>query len=535
MREPPAPRRRYHPPVYQALLTRRYLTSKVMPLLAMAAVMLSVATILITWSVMGGFLKTLLNSGRTLIGDAYIVWPNVGFAHYDDLVQRLEAHPDIEAAAPVIETYGMVQLPDDRVELIQIKGVDADSYSRVTGFGDTLWWKPLDKPTRKDKEGLDIRLAPENRALLESFAAQGVAMSRPDPETGVELPAGILGVEVTGLNRRTSDGLYVPLNPDRATPEGRIEMVDMFMPRNGAVGLTLLSLDSTGKPTDPVSRSLPIANEFQTGIYEVDSATLVAPLALIQSMLRMDEARRIDPDAPAPGPFDYQRDPQTGELVPAKPRATKVDPARVTTVLVRGKPGTTPDKVAAIAEEVYAAFAADHAGEVPGEYIIQIATWETRNRTMIEAVKKETGLVLGVFGIICFTTVFLVLAIFWSMITEKTKDIGILRALGASTPGVAWLWLRYGAAIGTVGAVLGLAAGYLIVTNINAIHDWLGETFNFQIWDPRVYYFVEIPKEVEPSKAAIVFAVGVLTCILGAFIPALRSALMDPVKALRFE
>jgi lipoprotein-releasing system permease protein len=128
-----------------------------------------------------------------------------------------------------------------------------------------------------------------------------------------------------------------------------------------------------------------------------------------------------------------------------------------------------------------------------------------------------------------------VLAIFWSMISEKTKDIGVLRALGASTPGVAWLWLRYGAAIGVVGATLGLVAGYLIVTNINAIHDWMGEHLGLTIWDPAVYYFVEIPREVEPLKATIVFSAGVLTCLLGALIPAVRSARMDPVKALRFE
>lgn len=521
--------------VYQALLTRRYLTSKVMPLLAMAAVMLSVATILITWSVMGGFLKTLMTSGRTLIGDAYISWPNVGFAHYEDLADRLEAHPSIEAAAPVIETYGMVQLPDDRVELIQIKGVEPASYDRVTGYSGTLWWKPIEKPTVKDKDRTDIRLDPASASILEVFEQQGLTMTRPDPDTGVPLPAGLLGIEVTGQNRRTEVGLYEPLIANRRTPTGGYEFGDEFMPRDGSIGLTVLSLDSTGKPTDPISRSLPIANEFQTGIYEVDSSTLIAPLELIQRMLRMTEARRIDENAPPPNPFGYTVDPETGELRPQAPAATAVDPARVTTVLIRGVPGTTPDQVAEAADAVYAEFAEAHRGRVPDRRSIQIATWESRNRTMIEAVKKETGLVLGIFGIICFTTVFLVLAIFWSMISEKTKDIGVLRALGASTPGVAWLWLRYGAAIGIVGASLGLGAGYLIVTNINAIHDWLGRTFNFVIWDPRVYYFVEIPREVEPAKAAIVFTVGVMTCVLGALIPAVRSARMDPVKSLRFE
>lgn len=524
--------------MYQALLTRRYLTSKLMPLLAMAAVMLSVATILITWSVMGGFLKTLLTSGRTLIGDAYIVWPNVGFAHYDDLVDRLEADPRIAAAAPVVETYGMVQLPDDRVELIQVYGVEVDSYSAVTGFGDTLWWKPLDKPSRKDKEREDPRVQPENEQFLTRFYENGLSMTRPDPETGKPLDAGVLGIEVTGQNYRTTAGIYLPMNPTRALPSGGFQSVDSFMPRNGQVSITLLSLDSTGKPTDPVSRVVPIANEFQSGIYEVDSQTLIAPLSMVQRMLRMEEARRLAEGGErggAPGPFDYVRDPDTGELRPAPVVAEEVDPARVTTVLIRGVEGTTPDDVREIAQEIYAAFADAHPGQVPEAYAIQINTWEDRNRTMIAAVKKETGLVLGIFGIICFTTVFLVLAIFWSMISEKTRDIGILRALGASTPGVAWLWLRYGAAIGTVGAALGLGAGWLIVHNINSIHDWMGEQLGLVIWDPRVYYFVEIPREVEPMKAAIVFAAGVLTCVLGALIPAVRSANMDPVKSLRFE
>ncbi len=70
------------------------------------------------------------------------------------------------------------------------------------------------------------------------------------------------------------------------------------------------------------------------------------------------------------------------------------------------------------------------------------------------------------------------------------------------------------------------------------LRGWFGAgpvDLNLVIWDPAVYYFVEIPREVEPKKAVIVFLAGVLTCVLGALIPAVRSARMDPVKALRFE
>jgi len=523
--------------VYQALLTKKYLTRKVMPMLAMAAVMLSVATILITWSVMGGFLRTLVESGKTLVGDVAIVWPNVGFAHYDDLIDRLEGDPMIIAASPTIETFGLVQLPDDRIELISIKGIDAASYSDVTGFADTMWWKPIDKPTPKDHDREDLRLKPEYTQLLADMDSNGRTMTRPNPTTGAIEPAGGLGIEVTGLNERQIWGGYYPMSPTRPLANGHVENLDIFMPRDGQVGLTILALDSSGHPIDPVRQSIPIANEFQSGLYEVDQGTIFVPLDVLQRMLRLDAAQRVEKTKDGENPFDFEVDPDTGEIRPKMKNVIGVVPARVTTVLVRGADDAEIEKIRVRVQEIYRGFADAHPGEVPSaaQMTNQIKTWRDLNKTMISAVEKETGLVLFIFGIVSFTTVFLVLAIFWSMATEKTKDIGVLRALGASTPGIAWLWIQYGAAIGIVGSILGTGIGYLIVININAIHDWMGRTFGLVIWDPRQYYFIEIPSQVDPSKAVIVFIVGMLTCVLGAMIPAWHSARMDPVKALRFE
>ena len=157
------------------------------------------------------------------------------------------------------------------------------------------------------------------------------------------------------------------------------------------------------------------------------------------------------------------------------------------------------------------------------------------SEAMIGAVEKETALVLVLFAFMSIVAVFLVLAIFWSMVSEKTKDIGILRALGASRMGVAWVWVRYGLAIGVVGALLGGAMAYLIVLNINPIHDWMGKTLGMVIWDPKIYYFSVIPNKVNGTHAVIVMVCFVLSCAVGAFIPAMRAAWLHPVKALRFE
>lgn len=524
---------RYTPPVYQALLTRRYLTSKVMPLLASLGVMLCVAMVLIVWSVMGGFLNTLLSSGRTMTGDVIIAWPNVGFAHYKDLMKRLEADPMVEATTPTIESYAMVTTPAERTELVSIRGIDGPSFARVTKYPDTLWWRHVGQPTKKQEAGQDVRAYKLSEERWNQIYSNGLTLSKKNP-MGEDLAALVPGIHVTNLNRRTIHGTYEPKVAWVLRPDGTVEDVDTFLPLNGTLMVTVLPLDSQGKITEPQSQRFPVANEFMSGVFEVDNRTVLLRLDALQSMLRMNEARRAvaRPDAIT------TQNPDGTESFNA-PLEYVTDPARVTHVLVRGK-GDLGRLGAAVplrvrCEDIYAEFAGVHAGDVPLPMDISIMTWEDLNRTMIAAVQKETALVLFIFGIICLVSVFLVVAIFWAMVSEKTKDIGVLRSIGAARGGIAWLWIRYGLAIGLCGSCLGVAIASLIVHYINPIHEQLGRQLGLVIWDPSVYYFNEIPNGIDVSKAAIVFVAGVLSCGIGAVVPALRAAYLDPVQALRFE
>lgn len=524
--------------MYQSLLTRRYLTSKLMPLLAALAVMLCSAMVLITWSIMGGFLVKFLDVGRNTDGDVIISWPTAGFAHYEELITMLEKDPMVQAAAPCIESWGMLALPDDRLVVVKIRGIDG-RYASVSGFRDSLWWRPIDEPLPKDAERLDPRLT--NHRLFEQTLADGLALKKKDPETGRLEPAVILGIEAAGFSRRMEAGYYeIPPTSILARPtKGDMKSGRRLSPFicDHSVVINVLPLTSGGRDIKVASRKLPVANEFRTGVFEADQKSVLMDLGELQRMLKLDRGEALGDRGSNP----YELGETNGREQAARREVVGAAEARVTNIFVKGKGGAEGDINALRdrCESIYRQFEARFKGQVPTPDAMErakgIGTWEQNYAMFIGAVKKEIAMVLGLLMFISFVAVFLVLAIFWAMVSEKTKDVGILRAIGASRAGIAWLWLRYGMALGVVGTILGLAASFLIVRNINPIHEWLGRAFGVVIWDPRVYYFTELPNQVETHKAAIVAAGGLVFSVLGALIPALRAATYDPVKSLRFE
>jgi lipoprotein-releasing system permease protein len=263
--------------------------------------------------------------------------------------------------------------------------------------------------------------------------------------------------------------------------------------------------------TDKGERNFWIVDDSRTKIWQSDSVNVYVPFDVLQRDLRMDaqEATRAD----------------TG--------AKETIPARTHVIHVGVKPGhdlmTVKNKIQAIVDGVIAAH------EIPLAYPISVETWEETQRTFIAAIEKEVVLVTCLFGLISIVAVFLIFCIFYMIVVEKTKDIGIIKSVGATSGGVAGIFLGYGLAIGIVGSMLGLLVSWLIVRNINFIHTKMGELMGIQIWNPEVYAFDIIPDTMDPKTAAIIVAVAIIASVAGSLVPALRAARMSPVDALRWE
>ena len=164
-----------------------------------------------------------------------------------------------------------------------------------------------------------------------------------------------------------------------------------------------------------------------------------------------------------------------------------------------------------------------------------VRTWEQEQGPLLQAVEVEAAILNVLLFLIIAVAGFGILAIFYMIVVEKTRDIGVLKALGASSTGVMSIFLSYGLGLGIVGSGVGVGLGLLFVRYINEIEDVLSWITGKRIFDETIYYFHEIPTTVNPGTVLWVAVGAMLIAVLASVLPARRAARLDPVRALRYE
>ena len=162
-------------------------------------------------------------------------------------------------------------------------------------------------------------------------------------------------------------------------------------------------------------------------------------------------------------------------------------------------------------------------------------SWMDLNRTFFGALRVEKTVMTILLSLIILVAAFNIISTLIMSVMEKTKDVGILRALGATRAAVRRIFLLQGFAVGFTGVVLGALAGLALAFNLNPVSNFLERTFGISVFPKDIYYFDQIPAEVNVPDVIVIVTFALFLSILAGVYPAHYAAKLDPVQALRYE
>jgi lipoprotein-releasing system permease protein len=455
---------------------RRFSPSAVVTLIAVLAVVIGVMALTVVLSVMSGFE---LDLKRKILGtNAHEVVLKYGndFREYADVLKKVEAVPGVIGATPFTLNEVMVS-SESNLSGVVLKGIDPATVGKVTDLGRNLkegdlgWLShpELIPPAPSDEEGsgLSERL---DRLLAEDDARNGVTTKDahgPLPKRKTAPPGSTATPTTPRPPGSVLPGIVLGRELARSLRVYVGDKVNVVSPLSNELG-----------PSGPIPKSRPfrVAAVFYSGMYEYDSKFAYLALSEAQKYFGTDGAI-------------------TGlEL--------KVDDL---------------DATKRISRDIL--FALDG-------YPYHTKDWAEMNRNLFAALAMEKLVMAIILGFASLPVGFLILAILMFLAFEKSKEIAVLKSMGARDQSVMKVFVLEGLVIGGLGALLGLGLGLLICLFI--------ATGGIKL-DPSVYYIDSLPVRIEAWQFGVVAAAALLLSYLATIYPAVAASRLPPVEGLRNE
>lgn len=521
-------------------LMLRYLMKRRIAWVSLIAVMLCTAMVLIVISVMGGWLRMFRQTNHDLIGDLIVYRQSLdGFADYEQMMDGIRKIPAVKAVTPTIHAWAFAEIglqgETPIRSVVEVIGLDIKHIGEVNGFDKSLHLQPnvlnaWAAQLSEDAASKQARAA--TRASSGDFLMQAEApdmKSDADEELAMAQTLRAKASAFPSWDKPLPDAVYASQgfkgNPAKwggiIVGSGVIGLRGND-PREDYIYRARVKLTVVKVSDEDSSSSLEgktwanyfwLIDDSHTNVFQADENRAYMPFDQLQKALDM----------------------QAGTATDATTGQTVTIPARCSELLISVNPGAdlgaVKQKVSDVVDDVMQKNGLFYAP--PGE--LKVETWYEHQQDFLNAVEHEESLLVILFAIISVVAIFLVFCIFFMIVMEKTRDIGIIKSLGATGSNVAAIFLGYGLSIGIVGGGMGLLLAYLVVHNINELHAWMGRHLGIEIWNAKTYLFDTIPNTMEQHDVVIIVSVAVLSSVLGALVPAIRAARMNPIDALRWE
>jgi lipoprotein-releasing system permease protein len=164
-----------------------------------------------------------------------------------------------------------------------------------------------------------------------------------------------------------------------------------------------------------------------------------------------------------------------------------------------------------------------------------ITIWTEENSGILNALLVEKNVMFYLLFFIVLVAALCILSAQITFVVQKTREIGMLKALGASNLQISGVFLGQSAIIGVLGVISGYGLGMLALIYRNEFLHFMNRMTGFELFPASIYGFGDLPAVINPHDIAVICGLSFVICVFGGVLPAIRAGRLKPVEALRYE